>query len=44
MNGLLTIVAALLVVAGICLVVGFWPVALILGGLALFAFANRENV
>ncbi len=37
-------IAVLLIVAGLSMIVGFWPVALILAGLALMAWFFRDTV
>lgn len=40
--GFLLLAAVLMVLAGLMMVLGFWPVALILGGLALIAWITRQ--
>jgi hypothetical protein len=37
------IIAVLLILAGLVLIVGFWPLALILAGLALLALIVARN-
>jgi hypothetical protein len=38
---MIAVVAVLMILAGIVMIFGFWPVALILGGLALLAWFKR---
>jgi len=42
-DGLIGCIAVLLIVAGLMMIFGFWPIALIIAGVALFLWWGSRN-